>query len=182
MNATDQVYFHAAAEKWESIITGDLPSVATSQIGVNPRAGCTYPSIIDDLYICGVLAPIDGPGLIAGIARPTWMRVTETGAIGLPVAGEMLFDTADLQFVRNVNLIDDLVLHEMGHVIGINSGTFSEFGVQNLTATNCRYTGTLANAEYQALTGCPSVAIELTGGSGTRCTYVLDALYCNRSR
>jgi hypothetical protein len=179
MNVTDEGLFYAAANRWQSIITGDLPSVPKSQIQTLPMAGCTYPDVIDDLYICAKVGNIDGVGNIASQARPTWMRLVPaadggpTGTRnGLPVAGEMIVDNADIGAVRAAGLFEDLILHEMAHVIGINSGTFADRGVQNLTAPGCPYTGALANAEYHALTGCASVPMEQTGGAGTRCKYV----------
>jgi len=34
---------------------------------------------------------------------------------------------------------------------------------------NCTYTGIHARMEYEAISGCPSVPLELDGDAGTRC-------------
>lgn len=42
-------------------------------------------------------------------------------------------------------------------------------GVAGTSQQNCPYRGPLANAEFEAISGCSVVPIELDGGSGTRC-------------
>ena len=112
MPTADQAVFSGAAAKWESVITGDLEDVPTSSLSVSPLDGCSYPSegIIDDMYICGVLDEIDGVGNLVGFAMPTFSR---SGG-GLPAAGEMRFDTADLEDVKAADLFETLITHEMG--------------------------------------------------------------------
>lgn len=112
MPTEDQAVFSGAAAKWESVITGDLPDVPTSSVSVSPPDGCSYPSdgIIDDMYLCGILSEIDGAGNLVGFAMPTFSR---SGG-GLPAAGEMQFDTADLDAVKAADLFETLITHEMG--------------------------------------------------------------------
>lgn len=109
MDASFEPAFKAAAARWETIVTGDLDSFDPN-IGQDlPRDGCTYPDEVDDLYICGVLEPIDGP--IVGFARPIYLR-DEPGQ--LPYTGEMIFDSDELDGVIEAGLLNDLILHEMG--------------------------------------------------------------------
>lgn len=111
----DKAIFEAAAAKWESVISGDLPELSRSELDDEAPSGCTYPRLIDDIYICGKFAPIDGPGNTAGFARPLFLRGTSDN-VGLPVTGEVVIDVDDLLSARQANLLDDLVTHEMGHV------------------------------------------------------------------
>ena len=112
MPIADQAVFTGAAARWESVITGDLPDVPTSALTVTPLDGCSYPSdgIIDDVYICGVLDEVDGVGNLVGFGMPTFSRSSG----GLPAAGEMRFDTADLDTVKDLGLFETLITHEMG--------------------------------------------------------------------
>lgn len=112
MPTADQAVFSGAAARWESVITGDLPDVPTSALTVTPLDGCSYPAdgVIDDVYICGVLDEVDGPGNLVGFGMPTFSR---SGG-GLPAAGEMRFDTADLDTVKDLGLFETLITHEMG--------------------------------------------------------------------
>jgi hypothetical protein len=62
----DLVVFQNAAIGWGNIITQDLPDVPSNDVYYNPPSGCTYPTIIDDLYICGKYGKIDGRGGVLG--------------------------------------------------------------------------------------------------------------------
>lgn len=110
MPELDKAIFDTAGGRWESIITGDLPDVESA--GLPPaRTGCTYPTVIDDLYICGLYEKMDGPNGQVGFGTVTSRRDNNNG---LPVAGEMRFDTEDLETLNRLNLLDKLILHEMG--------------------------------------------------------------------
>jgi hypothetical protein len=77
--------FKAAADRWASVIVGDLPSVAVDG------------EVIDDLLILAQGTAIDGPRGILGQAGPTHIRPASAGKFKfLPVKGIMSFDTADL--------------------------------------------------------------------------------------
>jgi hypothetical protein len=117
LTAADRIVFENAAALWESVITGDLPDLQSSDFDTQPAVeGCKYPESVDDLYICGIISEIDGVGMVAGRARPTFVRTASGGR--LPSAGEMIFDSADIDALREQGLIGALVAHEMGHVLG----------------------------------------------------------------
>lgn len=67
------------------------------------------------LLIDATLEPIDGPSGVLGSAGPT--RVW-TGCNVSPT-GAMRFDTADIAVLEEVGLFEGVILHEMGHVIGV---------------------------------------------------------------
>lgn len=113
MPTQDQPVFEAAATRWESIIIGDVEDYDSSRLPEPPLPGCTYPDVIDDLYICGVIEPIDGSGNQVGSGRANFLRNDNN----LPVAGEMVFDVDDLDMIRDLGLLEDLVLHEMGECV-----------------------------------------------------------------
>ena len=108
--------FEQAAARWEEIILGDV-SDELAQFPPAPN-GC-YPAldeVIDDLIIYAELATIDGAGGILGSAGPCLIR--DNGQTGV---GRMKFDTADLLSLEGDGQLDEVVRHEMGHVIGFGS-------------------------------------------------------------
>jgi Leishmanolysin len=160
--SSDQAYFTGAKARWEGIITGDLTDRSSSSYS-SLGTGCVYPAVIDDLYICASYAYIDGPGNVLGFAGPRNIRNS-----GLTITGEMTFESVDISLLGGQ--LGDVILHEMGHVLGI--GTLWEYvGVAGPDSANCPYTGAHANAEYQAISGCAVVPTENHGtpGDGTFC-------------
>src|SRR6185503_16383394 len=84
LNTAQKNAFKAAADRWASVIVGDLPSVRVDG------------EVIDDLLILAQGNSIDGPSGILGQAGPTHLRPSKAGKSKfLPVKGMMSFDTAD---------------------------------------------------------------------------------------
>ena len=121
-----------------------------------------------------LLQPIDGPGGILGQAGACFVRTTD----GLPLYGVMFFDTEDLAFLEQNSLLDEVITHEMGHVLGFSGGIFNlnipgvfqRTLLQNPNTTDPRFLGKLARAMYLSLGGRQfTVPVEgLPCGPGTR--------------
>lgn len=169
LTASQQDVFMGAAERWSRIVVGDLPSV---------RLGSG--EVIDDLVINARGAFIDGEGRILGRAGPTALR---PGSM-LPVTGMMEFDTADLARMEMEGTLENVIVHEMGHVLGIGSlwGP-SFFGlVQGAGGRNPLYLGANAMREFSALLGVADprpVPVENTGGSGTAGAHWRESVFLN---
>lgn len=155
LTATQKQVFQLAADRWSQLIMGDLPDVAYQ--------GRT----IDDVEITATAPFIDGPYGELGRAGPRQLR--QTGS-RLPYTGIMQFDSADLAMMETDGLLFGVILHEMGHVLGL--GTL--WGQKNLITapgtSDPRYTGANAVREYRQLAGdqtAPSIPVENTGGPGT---------------
>jgi hypothetical protein len=152
--------FKAAADRWTRIIVGDLPDVT-----VDGEA-------IDDVLILADGQDIDGANGILGQAGPTRIRSEAAGdAAFLPAMGRMSFDIADLDAMEQEGTLNDVITHEMGHVLGIGTlwrhkGLLEGAGTENPT-----FTGQGAVREYRALVGddgnSTGVPVENTGGPGT---------------
>lgn len=156
--------FVATADYLASLIAEDIEDAVDG-------AGNLY----DDLVITADLDPIDGTGGILGQAGPTGIR-TDTG---LPAIGEMTFDEADAEAYYASGQFDDIVLHEMLHVMGF--GTLWDYN--NLVTTqvddngtrkptddtvSSLYNGDAANSEYVGYaTTDDFIFVETDGGSGT---------------
>ena len=76
---------------------------------------------VDDLLIYAEVVPIDGVGGTLGSAGPCWIRL----ANGLTALGTMKFDEADFDDLEATGNLSYVILHEIGHIIGI--GTLSEW-------------------------------------------------------
>src|SRR3954447_22112145 len=107
---SQQAAFVAAADRWTKVIVGDLPDVV-----VDGEA-------VDDLLILAQGSRIDGPGGILGQAGPTHLRPATAGAAAfLPAKGTMQFDTDDLSQMETSGTLQDVITHEMGHVLGFGT-------------------------------------------------------------
>ncbi len=164
--------FTTAAAKWEAVILRGTASYSLPS-GQTCLSGSGLPTVVDDIIIDVSVTPIDGLGNVLGSAGPTCMAA----GTDLAVTGEMRFDSADVADLLAEGSFDDVVLHEMGHVLGIGTlwNTVPYGGARNLTAgvgtTSTRFTGPRAVAEYSHLLGVQdalSVPVESTGGPGTQ--------------
>ena len=149
--------FNAAEAIWESVIDGyvENPGITAVEIEVN-------------------LTAIDGPGMILGSAGPTFIRA-ESAVADFFYASEgiMRFDTDDLAGLESTGRLDDVILHEMGHVLGIGTlwdltsfgSNFQQVYVDGTGA----YTGAGGIAAYQAEydPAATFIPVELDGGPGS---------------
>ena len=181
---SQQQAFADAEARWEGLITGDLPnaflSAAAGDCGENSPP---INEIIDDLVILASVEPIDGPGAILGQAAPCYIRT----ASNLPILGLMRFDEADLEAIEAEGLLSDVIVHEMGHILGFGTvwvdlglladptsggGTDPHFtGQQALTAFN-----SVGGAGY---TAGAKVPVEDTGGPGTPDSHWRESVFGN---
>lgn len=157
---TQQSAFSAAAARWEGVITSELSNVAIPNVDACGD-GTMVNETVDDLLILVVLDSIDGPGQILGAAGPCLVRTSN----GLTAVGQMTFDTADVAARINDGSFTDIVLHEMGHVLGIGSvwtaarfQLLDNFCAGNTTSTPL-FNGAQAIAAYTGSNG---------GGAATR--------------
>jgi hypothetical protein len=158
--------FRQAAFEWRRRIVGDIPNLNVSiPSGVCAPFQASVNGTVDDLIIDVSIGAIDGPGGILGGATPCIVRTTG----GLPLLGWMQFDAADLTELEAEGTLGDVVLHEMGHVLGI--GTLWEgFGLlSGAGSVDPRYTGAGGKTGFVEIGGAAgNVPVENTGGTGTR--------------
>jgi hypothetical protein len=151
-----QSYFEQAAQRWERIIRADLSSVNSATYG-----------FIDDLRIDASVQFIDGSG--GTLAQAGW-DLRRSG--GLPYHGVMRFDSSDITTMVNNGTFLSVVIHEMGHVLGIGT-LWDTFGLRSGSS----YVGTYANQAYRQLGGSGFVPLETGGGSGTAFSHWSEARF-----
>lgn len=173
--------FAAAAARWRSVIVGDEGTMA-----INVPAGeCAswLPAIkenVNDLLIFVRLTSIDGPGKILGQASPCYIN----SATRLPVVGFFELDTDDLASMLSRGTLDDAVLHEMGHILGI--GTMWSYQRTLLTGRGTDdpyFTGPSTRDQFARLGGVTyagnAVPVENSGGAGTRDAHWRRTVFTN---
>jgi hypothetical protein len=162
--------FKAAADRWASVIVGDLPSVRVDG------------EVIDDLLILAQGTAIDGPRGILGQAGPTHLRPASAGKSKfLPVKGIMSFDSADLKAMQQDGTLKDVITHEMGHVIGVGT-IWERKGLLKDTGTpTVRFVGKNARKEFGKLkkSKAADVPVENTGGPGTADGHWRESVFRN---
>ncbi len=173
MTPSRQAVFDSAAARWERLIYGDVPDLNISPPIPPDICYQGQPAIgglIDDIRIHVILDSIDGPGLILGQATPCFIRT----AGKLPVHGVMFFDTADVAILEAQGAFDEVIMHEMGHVLGY--GTLWRPAFLNLLTggggSDPAFIGPLGRAAFDriggtAYTGGLKVPLENSGGPGT---------------
>src|SRR5437762_4255997 len=167
---TQKNAFKFAADRWSKVIVGDVPAIMVDG------------ELIDDILILAEGANIDGPGRILGQAGPTNLRPANAGAAAfIPAKGRMTFDSADLLQMEHNGTLNDVITHEMGHVLGFGTIWSFKHLLQGAGTSNPRFTGAGAKREFGVLkgTGPAVVPLENTGGQGTADSHWRDTVFGN---
>ena len=182
-DAALKVNVENAAARWNRVITSAL-SIENVTSATFSCAGITGLSLtnrnVKSVLIYVQLAPITSttPGLVTlGSAGPCFLRSTN----GLTVVGGLRLNSDYL--LNNVSNLqrEDVVLHEMGHVLGFGTLWQGSSTIPGLPAPlanpagasgvgNPIFVGTAALTEYLAIggpAGSPGVPVENCGGAGT---------------
>jgi hypothetical protein len=175
MTASQRQAFVNAAARWGSIITGDLVEITAEFTGVCGGSVPVYNGTVDDLLIFADVEPIDGPSNIVGSAGPCIIR-NPGGVLTQPIIGTMRFDVADVVALENRGLLNAVILHEMGHVLGIGPLWQAKNLLVNPSTTSQQldtfFNGVNGIAGFDAIggtsyTGGSKVPVENKGGTGT---------------
>lgn len=165
LTTAEQAVFQQAANRWSQVITGDLPDATY------------HGQHVDDLLIDASAPSIDGVGGILGQSGPDAFR---SGSL-LPIHGVMEFDSADMASMLSSGLLYSVVLHEMGHILGIGT-LWQDFGLLSGAGTsNPIFTGANATAQYNQIfgTNARGVPVEATGGAGTADAHWRETVFTN---
>ena len=147
LTASQQQIFEDAAAIWESHIVGYQPGISRTSIPID---------------IEGII--MDGIGGILGSAGPD--TASKEGGFWLTDTGTVSFDSADITDIEADGRLEELALHELGHVLGI--GTLWTYNNVYVNGSG-EYTGAFALDAYQSEfdPSATYVPVELEGGGGT---------------
>lgn len=152
-----------ATQRWEQVITGDLPSFVEESTGL----------FVDDFRMrvqMGLLGSggTDGGGNTLANARPLQPR---QGTYGLPWLGETGIDPADAGSASLVNIL----IHEIGHALGFAPGlpAFDRW------VTNNGWIGVNAIREYSSTFNVQAafIPLETQGGAGTAGSHWSESVF-----
>lgn len=166
-----QTAFTEAARRWRQIIVGHVHDVLAN-VNLGTLCDTWLPQVnetVKDVVIYARTTPIDGTGSILGQAYVCGYNTRNN----MPVIGVMEFDEADMPALIARGTLNDVILHEMGHVLGF--GTLWDAGRSLLTdggTSDPYFVGANARTEFAAMNtltyGGKPVPIENSGGAGTR--------------
>ena len=160
--------FGQARDRWESIIVDDdrTPTHGfklAKQISPNFIA-TELPDAIDDCYVSAFESAVDGPSGFLGIGGPV-LATNVKGKVHV-LAGFMEFDTADISNMVSDGTWENVILHEMAHVLGI--GTLWQLNKLHSGSTNSDlYRGPIAQAKWAEIGCSGNLPVETDGGAGT---------------
>jgi hypothetical protein len=148
-----------ALDRWEEIVTGEVPGVTFSPTAFNQGqcqfvTGTLFNSAqVDDVAILLSLDPIDGLNKTLARAGPCG-----PGRLQRPVVivGQMQIDEADV--LATATFLEDVIIHEIGHVLGV--GTLWQDSTVFFGTDSVSYFGQNARAEWITLGGSGNVPVE----------------------
>lgn len=177
LTSEQEAAFVAAEQRWESVILRGIPSVSVNlAAGACLEGAPAVNQVVDDVLIQAKVVEDDGPGGRLAFAGPCLVGSSD----GIPRLGVMSFDVADLGPLISSGTLDDVVLHEMGHVLGIGT-RWQAIGpvLTGAGTSNPRYVGARGVAAWSAFGRNGTVPVEGDFGAGTRDSHWDEATFGN---
>jgi hypothetical protein len=188
-SASEQTLFANAAARIEQIVVGAPPVVDAS--GADPAKNCgatgvpIFSGTISGIVIYASFDSIDGRGKVLAQSGPCYIRQNGTKDDYRTSIGVMKFDTADVASLEASGSLQDVITHEMLHVLGF--GSFWDTTAANLLINygpNVSYIGAGGIAGCKSLGGlntcATSVPVEGTaGGDGTINSHWRESVFGN---
>lgn len=159
-----------AVQRWQRVIVGHTQSTAL----VEPANRCFtgIPAVdetVDDLLVFVRIAQLDGPGNTVARAGPCTVHFPS----GLTQLGQLQLDSTDVDILESQGTLDNMVTHELGHVLGFGT-LWSSSGRTLLSGSggiDPFFTGTTARAQFAQLFSIyagNAVPVENTGDVNSR--------------
>lgn len=190
VDSTKRETFRDAGTRWGTIITGDVPDIQSSPSNPIDLNQCvsgagqrTTP--VDDLLILVSVDSIDGEGGTLGRAGPCFIRSDDADPDlpPLSVVGAMEFDEADLDALETDGFLDEVIVHEMGHVVGIGTLWPLQELIEGRGGPDPTFTGRAAIEAFFAVGGDQfsgePVPVENQGGAGTADAHWRESIFSN---
>lgn len=152
--------FEFARLRWQAALINALPTITGNLSALAPQCGVSFDGGqvgITGVHIFVQLEEIDGPGgpngNILGQAGPCSLRDDLS-----PYLGVMTFDTFDLDELQSSGSLETVILHEMGHVLGVGSlwdisGLLGNPSIPNNAGADTFFSGGRATQVFLELLG-----------------------------
>lgn len=147
----------SAAKRWEHVIARGVSDMAVAL----PAGSCggnsaAFDDVVDDVIINVSMFPT------APAAAGTFVCVT--GPDGLPRASWIEIDPSLLVNLRTLNIVDEVMLHELGHALGF--GFYDPYydWISDVYGDDPRFNGPRAVAESAALGRLGGIPVSAIGG------------------
>jgi hypothetical protein len=183
MSTDQQALFTNAANRIRAIIVGQVPLVNVA--GTDVAKDCDVTGVapltgnVDGILIYASIDSIDGKSKILAQSGPCFVRVDQNNQLDFRTSiGVMKFDSADINSLAGSGNLQEVITHEMLHVVGFGSfwafpGGDSAGKVLLINpGADVRYTGQGGIAGCQAIGGVSTCATSVPvegsqGGDGT---------------
>jgi hypothetical protein len=167
LTAAQQALFTNAADRIRQIVVGAVPPVDAT--GADPARNCGATGVaplaetIPGLLIYASIDSIDGPGKTLANSGACYIRAPINGKPDYRTSiGVMKFDSADIGPLATNGVLQQVITHEMLHVLGF--GTFWDSTALNLLINDG--TPNVAFIGAGGIAGCQAVGgSQLIGGS-----------------
>lgn len=147
LTTSQQAIFTQAGTFWESVLIGYQPDINIPSIAIEAHS-----------------ATDDGVGGSLASAGPDTYDYKD--GFWFTTTGSMTIDSADLPILESNGTLEDVILHEMAHVLGFGTLWSANYVYR---PDSGEYTGANALAMWQtefSQPGAPFVPVELGGGVG----------------
>ena len=158
VSPSDQALFTSAAARVRAFIIGQLSVVNVAGADVSGCTGTTTPPLtgtIDGLVIYASVDTIDGRGKTLAQAGPCFIRSQEDYRT---VIGVMKFDSADIRPLALSGNLQEVITHEMLHVVGLGTFWDAKNLIVNSGAPGAAYIGAGGIAGCRAIGGTATCA------------------------
>ena len=170
-SSAEQAAFTGAVTRWQQIIYRHYGPPVTISGDTANSCGAGEPAkngTITDVLILASFDSIDGAGKTLAEAGPCYLRTANSQAL----VGIMLFDTADVGSLVTSGQLNEVVLHEMNHVLGFGTvwnmpSPFFNFNCLQLASNP---PGTLLDTYFACVNGGAHAAAVFDSIGGTSYT------------
>ncbi len=156
VSASNRTLFTRAADRIRAIVVGSLPAEDVTGLDVSDcteKPTAPLSGSIAGLVIFASVDSIDGPGKTLAFAGPCYIRGTEASPDYRTLIGRMQFDSADLASLAGGDDLQDVITHEMLHVVGLGTFWGPKGLLVNSGQTGAAFTGQGAVAACRAAGG-----------------------------